>query len=174
MIAVYKDNSLLKNGVDKHYTVSTPAKLVVHGALNVEALGGTVTIGEDGASLNITQANSVSSKEIKALQTGKTLTISVSALGQTVSADLPYSAVTYGSATDTTLYATGNTTAGNNQRMSAMHYIARGGKWNEVMVVTYQTNGGVLEHYTQDIITQMTVRRLRFLCMDIRAIPSVQ
>ena len=147
-IAVYKNNSLLKNGIDSHYTVNTPAQLIVSGTLNVNSLGGTVLIGDDGASLHITNSTVVFSQEIQSLERGKTMTISVAI----ASVDLAYAQVNYTSDAESALYATGNTPSTNGERLSAVAYASRNGKWHTVMTVTYQANGGTIQTYTQQIV----------------------
>ena len=134
-IAVYENNDLFAKGVDTHYTTDTRANLIIHGTVNVEAIGGIVQVGEDGARLNISRATSVISKEIKTTTAGKSVKITV--MGQSVS--LPYVQVDYTSEEDSTLVAKNK----NGSLLRGEEFFARGGKWVSNTVYFYlELNGG--------------------------------
>ncbi len=135
-IAVYENNDLFLNGGDKHYNPERDfAELIVSGTLNVQAIGGEVMIGDDGARLNISRATSVISKEVKTMTTNKNVEIKVGLL----SAVLPYVQVDYSSDEESTLVAT-NT---NGKLLRGSEFFVRNGKWvSEIVYVDLQLNGG--------------------------------
>ena len=136
-IAVYANNNLFKNGTDTHYDTNKPAELVVYGALNVHAIGGTVKVGGDNAKLTINEAASVISKEISSTESGKSTTINLTL----ASATLPYTGVTHSSVSDSTLTANGATI--NGEALGVNEYCVKDGKWCPVNVnVTFVLNGG--------------------------------
>ena len=143
-IAVYENNNLFAKGVDTHYTTKTRASLIIHGTLNVEAIGGVVQVGEDGARLNISRATTVVSKEIKNMSPSKTVNITVSVkiplLGTVEkTAQLSYVNVDYTSEEDSTLIAKNK----NGSLLRGSEFFARDGKWVSNTVYFYlELNGG--------------------------------
>ncbi len=134
-IAVYVNNDLFLNGADKHYTTSDPAELIVSGTLNVQAIGGEITAGDDGALLNISGATSVISKEIKTMAPSATVPIKV----MFITVNLPYVTAEYSSEEDSTLVATKS----NGKLLHGNELFARNGKWvSNIVYVDLQLNGG--------------------------------
>ena len=134
-IAVYVNNDLFLNGADKHYTTSDPAELIVSGTLNVQAIGGEITAGDDGASLNISGATSVISKEVKTMAPSATVPITV----MFITVNLPYVTVEYSSEEDSTLVATKS----NGALLYGNELFVRNGKWvSNIVYVDLQLNGG--------------------------------
>ena len=135
-IAVYENNDLFLNGADKHYTESDYAKLIVNGTLNVQAIGGVVIAGDDGARLNISGATSVVSKEIKAIGSGSSY-VAVKVSG--ISVDLPYVKVDYSSEEESTLVAM----KVNGKLLRGNEFEVRNGKWvSNIVYIDLQLNGG--------------------------------
>ena len=136
-IAVYANNNLFKNGVDKHYTTNTPAQLIVKGTLNVNDIGGEIKVGGNNAKLVIKNETSVISKEISSTETGKSTTITV----LIASANLPFTGVTHSSDVNSLLTANGTTI--NGETLSAKEYVVKNGKWCPAKIkVTFILNGG--------------------------------
>ena len=130
-IAVYANNELLINGrEDKHYKTNVPAELIVYGTLNVQAIGGRVIAGADGACLNIEKGTSVISKEIAERQTSVDLEIA----GQKI----PYFPIVYSSDENSTLMAVGD----NGDALSVNAYTAKNGKWEIGVKVSLKLNDG--------------------------------
>ena len=146
-IAIYQedDYSLLNNvGATSQYyaTNKQDAQLTVKGTLNVDNLGGEVKTSGSGAILNIGK-NSLVSKEMSGQSPQTKVSITISYMGQTVTEDLPYTAVHYYTDEECTFTANGKTLTKDNDTLTTGTYYSQNGAWySPEFTITYDTNGG--------------------------------
>ncbi|MBR2341589.1 MAG: InlB B-repeat-containing protein [Clostridia bacterium] len=142
-IAVYANNDLFKNGYDNHYTTQTPALFMMNGILNVANIGGSIDTSNENAVLNITESNSVISKEIRGVITGQSIKIPVTVLFITYNVSMGYTGIEYFTNKESTLTAQGDTVALDDTILPKGEYNVLNGKWySKTKVISYNANGG--------------------------------